>query len=215
MNLQKCSAVLFFLAASCGGSDGPGPLDVTWTFASGDCASNRVESVRVTCAATNGPEQTKTFPCSAGRGSMGTIGNGSYSVKAEGLDASGAARASNYKTTMTISGTGGIGSDVDVTLHPAPGTVEVSWSIDGYGCPAGIVMNYAVTLYKALPDGSRGESVAEAEPSCSFGETTIPDVPPGDYVIILDSRAVNPAIRLVDTVTVKADETVQVSLSAG
>lgn len=214
MIMRKFGAALFLLATSCGGSDGPGALEVSWTFDSGDCASNGVESVRVTCAATGGASQVKTFPCTAGRGSMGEIGNGTYGIKADGLDASGISRAANYTTTMTVSGTGGIGSDVDVTLHPAPGTVAVSWSINGSSCSPGVVMNYAITLYKALPDGTRGASVSEAEPSCSLGKTTIPNVPPGNYVIVLDSRAVQPAIKLVDVVTVKAGETTQVSLGS-
>jgi hypothetical protein len=215
MSMRRFGAVLFLIASSCGGSDGPGPLDVNWTFAAGDCAANGVESVRITCAANGGASQSKTFPCSAGRGSLGSVGNGTYSIKAEGLDGSGTARASNYPTTLTISGSGGIGSDLDVTLHPAPGDVVVTWKLtSGRACPDGVVMPFAVTLYKALPDGSRGVSVDEAEPSCEFGKTIFPDVAPGDYVVVLDSRAVQPAIKLVGTVTVKAGETAQVSLSA-
>ena len=215
MTMRKCSALIFWLATSCGGNDGPGSLDVKWTFDSGDCASNSVESVRITCSASDGASQTKTFPCPAGRGSLGSVSNGSYTIKADGLDASGTARARNYTTTLTISGSGGIGSNVDVTLHPAPGSVVVTWSIEGRACPPSIVMPFTITLYKVLPDGTRDASVAKAEPSCSLGTTTLTQVAPGDYVVELDSRATQPAIKLVETVTVKTGETAQVSLSTG
>ena len=82
------------LPASCGGDDADSSLNVTWTFDAGDCAANGVATVRVTWGPQGGAMQTVEFACEDGSGNLGDIGDGgTYSITAQGLDASGVALA--------------------------------------------------------------------------------------------------------------------------
>ncbi len=202
--------LLVLVAASCGGGDENGSLEVGWTFASGDCSSNGIETVRVKWVAPDGTSQESSFPCGANGGTLGTLEQGNYSFRGEGLDANGVARVESYGSTMSVSGSTGFGQTVTITLHPSASDVVVSWSIQGRPCPASITLPFFITIYE--PDTSPREVVAETQESCASGKATLKSVPPGDYIVELDSRAVTPAVKLSAPVTVKPGEPAEVSL---
>src|SRR4051794_1193804 len=79
------------LCVSCGGADDDhNALSIKWRFASGDCASNKVDRVKVTVTPPGGAAATYDFACSAASGDLGKISAGSYGINADGRDASGA-----------------------------------------------------------------------------------------------------------------------------
>ena len=203
--------------AACGGSDGDTSLEVAWTFESGDCASNGVETVRVTWGPQGGPTEDVEFSCAEGSGTLGNVGEGggSYSIDAEGLDANGVAIVESYGASTTFSGAAPGGHAIDITLHPKGVDVVVSWSITGGGvCPQGVILPYFITLYEppATSGGELTEVVAETQESCTTGQATLLNIAPGNYVIEVDSRAITPALRATAPVTVEAGQDAQVSL---
>jgi hypothetical protein len=203
-----------FVTACDSGGSGNTSLNVTWIFESGDCAANNVQTVRVTWDPEGGMTQNKYFECETGAGKLGDFGSsGSFSIAAEGLDASSIVRAITYGTSVTVSGGGTI--PIDLTLHPAPGDVTITWTITGEGnCPAGVILPYYITLYKppAEAGGALTETVDDVKESCATGQATLPGIAPGNYVVELDSRAVTPAVRGTEDVTVVAGEDVQVDM---
>jgi hypothetical protein len=208
------SSVLALLALSCGVNHDSQTLVVTWTFDAGDCASNNIETVRVTWGPQNGTLQTVNIPCGSGSASLGTVGEGTYSLKGQGIDASGIARAESYGTTLTLSGQGFGNYPVDITLHPKTADVLVTWSIQGSPCPSGVILPYLITLYDP-PDtlgGPLTTKVTETQESCASGQATLTNVAPGSYVVVLDSRAITPYVRLTAPVTVLPGENAQVYL---
>lgn len=201
---------LFCLALACG-DDSDNSLNVAWTFGSGDCSSNSIQTVRVTWTPEGGASQTSEFECTDGQGKLGEVeGGGTYAILAQGLDAEGVVRAENYGTSVSFGDSGTGGRPVDVVLQPKSSDVVVSWS----GCPAGFILPYFITLYRppAQTGGALIDKVTEAQQNCSNGETTLQNVKPGDYIVELDSRAVSPAIRSTAPVTVVAGETATVTL---
>ena len=60
-------------AAGCGASAADLSLNVTWSFLSGDCASNAVQTVRVSWGLSGQTPQDLAFDCAAGRGRLGEI----------------------------------------------------------------------------------------------------------------------------------------------
>lgn len=204
-------------AAGCADDEGDNSLSVTWHFDGGDCAELGIETVRVTWGPSGGDAQEAEFPCADGGGTLGKVsgGGGSYAIDAEGFDADGVARAESYGQSTTFHGGGTGGLPIDITLHPSTADVVVSWSLGGGGgCPAGVILPYFITLYEAPADagGALTLKVTETQESCSSGEATLERVPPGDYVVELDSRAVTPAIRGTAPVTVEAGQDAAVSI---
>lgn len=202
--------------AACGSDDDGTALHVAWTFESGDCAENGVETVRITWGPSGGPTEEVEYPCADGSGALGEAASGeSYAIDAVGLDADGAERAESYGQTASFSG-GGAGSiPIDVTLHPKSADVVVSWSLaSGGACPPGVVLPYFITLYEAPAEaGSEPtQKVDETQESCSSGEATLEGVPPGDYVVEVNSRAVTPAVRATAPVSVQAGEDAEVAV---
>lgn len=202
------------LAAACGGDDGDTSLVVSWIFDSGDCASNGVETVRVTWGPEGGATQTADFACQDGSGQLGDVGGGgTFSITAVGLDADGVALAESYGQTVTFSGGGTGGRPIDVHLHPAASDVTVSWSLSGAQvCPEGVILPYFVTLYVDPGGGELTDEVASAQESCTAAQVTLTDVLPGDYVVEVDSRAVTPNLRATAPVTVVAGQDAQVAV---
>lgn len=216
MRIVIAIAISVALASGCGGGDGDTSLGVTWTFDSGDCAANGLETIRVTWGAAGGATTSVDFACVDGGGTLGDIGGGgSFSITAEGLDAAGIVRAESFGTSVTLgaSGTGGI--PIELHLHPARADVTVSWSLAGGGsCPSGVILPYFVTLYEApAPGGPLTTQAASTQESCTTGEATLTSVAPGDYVIEVDSRAVTPALRATQPVTVVAGENAVVAVT--
>lgn len=207
-------SVLALLALSCGVDHENQTLVVTWTFDAGDCASNNIETVRVTWGPQNGTLQTVDIPCSAGSASLGSLGEGTYSLKGQGIDTSGIARAESYGSTLTLSGQGTGSYPVDITLHPKTADVLVTWSIQGSPCPSGVILPFYITLYDP-PDtlgGPLTRKVAETQEGCASGQATLTNVAPGSYIVVLDSRAITPYVRLTAPVTVLPGENAKVSL---
>jgi len=206
---------LSFTAVGCG-SDSDMSLRTSWSFDSGDCTTNGITTVSVTFGPANAATQVVTFPCSVGSGLLGTIaaGGGTYVITGQGLDANGVARAVSYGTTANFGSSGAAGRPVTITLHPKPADVLVTWSISGKSCPGVVILPFFITLYKAptTAGGALGAKVSEAQETCSKGQTTLAQVPPGDYVAELDSRAVTPAVKITASVKVMAGENTQVAL---
>lgn len=210
--MRTALLVLSVVTSACGGARTDSALNVAWTFeGGGDCASNQVETVRVTWGPSGGAMADVEFPCASGQGKLGDLGpmGGSYVVSAVGLDAAGVARFRHLGTTRTVGSGGTSGSPVDLTLRPKPADVVVTWRLSsGSGCPPGVVLPYFITLYRppAMTGGALTQKVTEKQESCSARTTTLTNVAPGDYVVELDSRAVTPRVRGTQPVTVKNGE---------
>ncbi|MBN2497886.1 MAG: hypothetical protein JXR96_25050 [Deltaproteobacteria bacterium] len=215
MRTQTIALVLLAgLMAACG-AGGDTSLNVTWTFDSGDCAANNVETVRVSWGPQGGEMQTAEFVCSDGQGLLGDLSAGSYSITAQGLDAGGVVRAISYGNTLTVGDGGTGGMPVELHLHPSPGDVTVTWTMAGGGhCPGTVILPFHITIYHppAQPGGPLTDDVATVQESCSTGQVVLTDIPPGDYVVELDSRATTPDVYGTEEVTVVAGEDVQVDL---
>jgi hypothetical protein len=217
MTPKSVLALLFcsLAALSCSDDEGDTSLSVTWTFASGDCTSNGVETVRVSWGPAGGPFQDVDFPCASGGGKVGSTAEngGSYFIDAEGFNANGVAVVESYGVSATFSGPMPGGHSIDVTLHPKGVDVVVSWSLSSGGvCPPGVVLPYFVTLYKApaTAGGALTDSVANTQETCSAGQTTLTGIVPGSYVVEIDSRAVTPAVRGTAPVTVEPGQNAEV-----
>jgi hypothetical protein len=198
------------------GDDEDTSLNVAWSFDVGDCASNNVETVRIDWGPQGGATQVVEFPCTDGIGEVGDAdGPGSYSFNADGVDAEGGVRAVSYGTNVSFSGNGNGGMPIDITLHPSPADVIVSWTLAGGTCPEGVVLPYYIALYTppAQPGDPLVDKVTEVQESCSTGEATIMQVAPGAYVVELDSRAVTPAVYGTADLTVVAGENAMVTIS--
>lgn len=187
-----------------GGASTSATLKVSWSFPSGDCASNGITLVRVTWGASSGTMETVDFPCAMGTGALGELpaSGGTYSLKADGLDANGVARAVNLGTTLTISK--GAPPPIELTLRPKSANVVVTWSLAGAGCPSGVILPYFIGAYvpPAMTGGALGTKQTETQVTCSARTATLMNVPPGTWTIDLDSRAVQPAIKARKDVTV-------------
>ena len=211
-----CALVVVSLLTSCGDGSGggPDPLNVAWTFPDGDCAANGVETVRVTVTQGGSTTSDGEFACSDGSGDLGAVGEGSYGVKVEGLDADGNVVAENYGDSITL-GPEGAFTPVDVTLHPKAANVVVSWHLQGGGtCPTGVQLPYYVAIYNppANPGDDLTDKVMEVQEGCASGQATLQNVNPGDYVVEVDSRAVTPAVRGTSPVTVEAGMDAEVTV---
>jgi hypothetical protein len=203
-------------AAGCGSSEADTSLNVTWSFSSGDCASNAVQTVRVSWGPAGHPPQDVAFDCVAGRGKLGDIAasGGQYAIAALGLDAGGVARFTHFGTSLTVSGKGTGGQPVALTLRPKPADIVVTWRLaNGTGCPSGVILPYFITVYRtpATDGGTLSEKVTEAQESCSSASATLKNVAPGGYVVELDSRAVTPKVKGTKPVTVLAGESATVA----
>lgn len=217
MSVARALAALVLLG--CGDDSEVEPLEVTWVFASGDCASNGVETVHVTISPQDGSPTEVELACADGMGTVGTLDGGTYGIVAEGLDADGQVVAESFGTTVTFGDTGPLEA-LELTLHPKAADVLVTWSLaSGGGCPPGVVLPYFITLYYPPADGSTAPTdevpeVQAVQESCMVGQATLSSVPPGDYVVELDSRAATPAVRGTAPVSVEPgrDATVMIQL---
>jgi hypothetical protein len=202
-------------AAACAGDDSDTSLDVEWTFESGDCTSNNVETIRITWGEV-GATESVDFVCTVGRGVLGDTGDGGvFSISAEGLDADGIARSASHNQSLTVGSSGMGGMPIDIQMYPAPGDVTVTWTLSSGGsCPGSVILPYFITLYvaPAQAGGELVDDVGSIQESCTTGTVTFSDVAPGDYVVELDSRATTPAIRGTEEVTVLAGEDIQVDM---
>lgn len=198
--MSVATALAALMLLGCGGDSDVEPLDVAWVFESGDCASNGVETVHVVVSPQGGSPTDVEVACADGMGTVGTFDGGTYDIVAEGLDADGEVVAESFGTTVTFGDTGPLQA-LEVTLHPKAADVLVTWALSsGGGCPSGVVLPYYLTLYHPPTSGSTEPTepvaeVPEVQESCMAGQATLPSVPPGDYVVELDSRAATPAIR--------------------
>ncbi len=205
-------SVMVVLLAGCGGSSTNTTLEVSWSFASGDCSSNAISTVRVTWSAAGGASQTSDFPCAMGTGTLGEVSpsGGTYSIKADGLDAMGTARVTHFGTTLTIS-KGAPTRPVELTLKPKSANVVVTWN----GCPSRVILPYFIGAYvpAATAGGALGMKQTEVQETCTKNGATLMSVPPGTWTIDLDSRAVQPAIKGRKDVTVMPGQDATVSFS--
>ena len=196
------SSVVLFVSACGGESTGDLDLNVAWTFESGDCASNQVDKVKVTWGPAGGTMTDVEFACTAGQGKVGQfgMGGGSYGITAVGLDAAGVERFRHLGSTVTVGPRGNRGSPVELTLRPKPADVTVTWR----GCPPSVVLPFFITIYRppAMMGGALTQKVKDAQESCQSSTVTLTSIAPGSYVVELDSRAVTPAVRGTQTLTV-------------
>ena len=199
---------LLFIAA-CGTEKTNSPLVVTWKFAAGDCASNGVEKVRVQATRSFASPVSAEAVCTAQRVELGQAQAGSYSISAQGLDAKGAVVSQSYGASLNLSA--GAPGDITITLYPKAANVKVSWN----GCPSGVVLPYYITLYKppAQAGGALTDEVASVQESCSTRTATLTNVPPGQYVVEVDSRAVTPKVQGTAEVTVVAGSDAEVTVN--
>lgn len=202
LRLSLCSVLLL---VGCGGSTVNTTLQASWTFASGDCTSNAVTTVRVFWSAADAGQQQVDFPCAQSSGTLGEVSpsGGSYAIRAEGLDAAGIARVVHLGTTLNIS-KGAPTRPVELTLRPKSANVQVTWS----GCPPGVILPYTIGLYvpAATAGGTLGMKQTETQQSCATRAATLMNVPPGTWTVDLDSRAVQPAIKARKDVTMTAGQ---------
>lgn len=206
MNSRILAIALFvspFFLVACGDDDGAGPFGVAWTFESGDCASNGVETVSVEVLENGSVVDSGEFACTDGRGDLSELPGGTYSVEAEGVDADGVARAETFGISTTFSDNGRFG-DLEFTLFPKSVDVVATWN----GCPGAVILPYFITIYN--PPANAGDPLTDevqtVQEGCGSGEATLTNVPPGEYVIELDSRAVTPAVYSTQELTVVAGE---------
>lgn len=209
---ERIILVLALLGAACGPGDegGSSTLEASWTFETGDCASNGVETVKVSASMQGGDTLEGEFACTDGSGELGEIAEGgTYSIEAQGLDADGVVRAENFGQSTTFPD-GRVLGPVEITLRPKSSNVIVSWD----GCPPGVVIPYFVALYNppAEEGGELTDKVTEVQETCTSGEATLMRVAPGDYIAEVDTRAVTPALRDTAPVTVVAGEDAEVSV---
>ncbi|MEW5740861.1 MAG: hypothetical protein AB1938_18220 [Myxococcota bacterium] len=210
-------AVLSFASSlsSCGSSTSDLSLNVTWSFQTGDCATNNVTTVRVTWGPSGGTLTDVDFPCAAGGGKLGELSpsGGSYTIRAEGLDAGGVARVTHLGTSLMVKSSGTGGEPVALTLRPKPADVVVTWTLGATGCPSSVVLPYFISIYRppAQAGGALTDKVKEEQETCSARTATLTSIAPGAYVVEIDSRAVQPAIRATKDVTVVAGENAQVA----
>jgi len=210
MNAQNVARSIIFyplLLSACGGDDGSGSFGVAWSFMQGDCASNRVETVRVTVSQDGAQVDFGEFACADGRGDLSELPGGSYEVEGEGLTADGVVVAETFGISTSFGDQGRFG-DLEFTLFPRLSNVVASWN----GCP-GTTIPYLITIYEppAMSGGALTDQVTSVQESCASGEATLTDVPPGEYVVELDSQAVTPAVYSTQALTVVAGEDAMVS----
>jgi hypothetical protein len=198
------------LLCNCINETGSGAFLVTWNFSSGDCATNKIEKVHVKATSSDGDTLSGEAACSAPSINIGVAGNKTYTVIAQGIDANGVVRAENYTTTVSFSGNMS-GSDIEVTLHPKASKVRVNWN----GCPSGVVLPYFITLYNVplQTGGSLVDEVSTTQMPCGTHYATLTNVPPGNYIVELDSRAITPKIYGTKSITVVAGEDIEVTFN--
>lgn len=196
------------LTCSCGGDDaGNDTLSVAWRFESGDCVTNGVEKVRVSVTPSGGSPNTKEFTCSAGSGELGPITAGTYAIRGEGLDPLGTARFVHVQSASFPDGK--VGGPLDMTLRSKASNVIVTWN----GCPAGVVLPYQVAIYRPPASGTAlTDKVKGSQASCQDKRATLESIQPGEYVVEVDSRAVTPAVRGTQKVTVVAGRDAEVNV---
>lgn len=212
--LAHALSLSLLLAAACGKETTSTSLDATWSFSSGSCASLAVQTVHVTWGPVGGATQGKDVPCEAGGAALGTVeASGSYAVDAEGFDAGGVARAESFGAVLSFGSGAPSAVSVPIVLSPKRANVVVTWSMStGGGCPIGVILPYYVTLHEP-PAVPLGAQVASTQESCVTQAATLGLVPPGDYVVVLDSRAVTPKVYGKKLVTVVPGEDATVSFS--
>ncbi len=205
--LRTLVPVALLAASACGGKPADLALNVAWTFSSGDCASNNVSTVRVSWGPSGATQTDVELPCAAGSGKLGELpeAGGTFTIRADGLDAGGVARVTHFGTSLTVSRGGTGGEPVTLTLRPKPADVVVTWTMGSNGCPGSVVLPYYIALYNppATAGGPLGSKVKEVQESCTRRTATLTSVNPGAYVVEIDSRAVTPAVRSRKDVTVE------------
>lgn len=204
------AAVLVIMGCGDGGEGPDSTLAVAWSFENGDCAELGIETIRVEWTEEGAAAREAEFPCEDGEGVLGEIpeGGATYSFVVEGMDADGVVRARNFGNQASFEQAATTGP-VDITLHPSPVDVVVTWShASGGTCPGMVILPYYVSLYDASDEdsGELTDQVKEVQESCQSGQATLMQVAPGDYVVEIDSRAVTPAVRGSAPLTVVAGE---------
>lgn len=213
MKRVAAGAVVIMFFTACGEDPDTAPFVIAWNFASGDCVSNGVQRVRVAATPEAGAAKQGEAACSDGGVDLGVVEAGSYGVKVEGMDGTGKVVAANFGNSTSFGESGPFG-ELEVTLHPTPADVVVSWTMSNGGkCPPNVVLPYFIAIYRppAMENGPLTDKVKEVQESCSTGTATLQGVAPGGYIVELDSRAVTPKVHGTQPVTVKAGEPAQVS----
>lgn len=194
-------AVISILLFNCTDRFNTEEVKVTWKFSAGDCVSNNIKKIRIEATSSEGKVFSGEAVCNAPGINLGSLDLNSYTILAQGIDENGVIRAQNYQHTVTF--IGGV-SDIEVTLHPRRSNLNITWN----SCPTGVILPYFITLYNppAQADAPLTDEVMYAQESCIFGSATLTNVPPGDYILELDSRAITPKIRGIRAITVTAGE---------
>ncbi|HVJ89589.1 MAG TPA: hypothetical protein VM580_07270 [Labilithrix sp.] len=197
------------LMCSCGGEDaGNDTLSVAWRFESGDCTTNGIDKVRVTATPSGGSGNTNEFACSAGSGNLGKITAGTYSIQGEGIDTAGTARFVHVQSASFPDGK--VGGPIDIMLRPKASNVVVTWN----GCPEGVVLPYQVAIYRPPASGpALTDKVKATQASCQEKKAKLENIMPGEYVVEVDSRAVTPAVRGTEKVTVVGGQDAEVNVA--
>lgn len=210
-----CAVVVFTLASACGsGATSSADFNVSWSFLTGDCASNNITQVKVTWSKQGGMPNVSTYACGDGQAKVGQFDSaGTYVVTAEGLDQGGVARVYHLGTTLNLQQAGNGGHPIALTLRPKPGTVNVTWHFaGGGGCPGSTILPFFLTaLQSGVDAGTSGNN--STQESCSTKAAVLGQLQPGDYVIDLDSRAVSPMVKAQKNVTVTAGDTAAVDFA--
>jgi len=190
-----CSHVSLWAAAlmvsAC--SSSTGTLTVTWTFASASdsslCEKYGVSTVAVLVKDSSGNPYSNTTPqCSALASTDSNVPNGSYSIAAQLLDASGI-NVSNSIGPIYVNVTSGNTTiqNVDfpaasIHISSTTGALTIFWTIasdsaDTQQCSTYGAANISVVLY-----GSNGQQYGDKiSAACAAETTSIPNVAPGTY----------------------------------
>jgi len=167
-----------------------GVLIVRWQTASGTCASNGIQSVRLTFdgVGTHSQIQVPNIPCDLGSQSVSLV-EGDYNVHVEGIGPGGATVATSGSQLIAVLGGSTQSSSVLVlggSTGGGTGAVAVAWTVGGDAALAGCLKNQIDKVVVSVLDESKATILASAQATCTAGQITVTGVAAGTRYLQLD-----------------------------
>ncbi len=166
-----------------------GVLIVQWQTATGSCASNGIDNVRLTFTGTGTQSQVQVpnIPCEVGSQSVSLI-EGDYTVRIDGYSANGALVSTSASQMASV--LGGTTQSTGILVlgggTGANGSVAVSWTVNGDAALAGCLKNQLDKVVVSVLDQSQKTILASAQATCTAGQLTVTGVPAGSSYLQLD-----------------------------